>query len=161
MSDPAVGGTYMTLLNTVCNLGGNWPSTLALWSVDSLTWKSCQGSPSEGNSCLNPAQVLVRTRTPIRNSTFISFISSIWQACTENGGHCATQLDGYYVESVVCIVFGFVWLRWGGKIIKQLQSKDESAWKVQQWFTYKNNSKKKNNFIWILSFVIKKEVILH
>jgi len=111
VSDPAVGGTYMTLLNTVCNLGGNWPSTLALWSVDSLTWKSCQGSPSEGNSCLNPAQVL---------------------ACTENGGHCATQLDGYYVESVVCIVFGFVWLRWGGKIIKQLQSKDESAWKVQQ-----------------------------
>ena len=30
VSDPAVGGTYMTLLNTVTNLGGNWPSTLAL-----------------------------------------------------------------------------------------------------------------------------------
>ena len=26
------GGTYMTLLNTVCNLGGNWPATLALWA---------------------------------------------------------------------------------------------------------------------------------
>ena len=22
----------MTLLNTVCNLGGNWPATLALWA---------------------------------------------------------------------------------------------------------------------------------
>ena len=27
-----LGGTYMTLLNTVCNLGGNWPATLALWA---------------------------------------------------------------------------------------------------------------------------------
>merc|ERR1712198_268299 len=33
ISDPAVGGTYMTLLNTLTNLGGNWPSTLALWMV--------------------------------------------------------------------------------------------------------------------------------
>ena len=31
VSDPAVGGTYMTLLNTLTNLGGNWPATLALW----------------------------------------------------------------------------------------------------------------------------------
>lgn len=41
ISDPAVGGTYMTLLNTLSNLGGNWPATVALWFVDSLTWKSC------------------------------------------------------------------------------------------------------------------------
>uniref|UniRef100_A0A5F8G4J4 Acetyl-coenzyme A transporter 1 n=1 Tax=Monodelphis domestica TaxID=13616 RepID=A0A5F8G4J4_MONDO len=31
VSDPLIGGTYMTLLNTVSNLGGNWPSTVALW----------------------------------------------------------------------------------------------------------------------------------
>ena len=30
------GGTYMTLLNTVCNLGGNWPATLALWAGKNL-----------------------------------------------------------------------------------------------------------------------------
>merc|ERR1712037_179707 len=46
VSDPAVGGTYMTLLNTVTNLGGNWPSTLALWAVDPLTTKICQGGNS-------------------------------------------------------------------------------------------------------------------
>jgi PAT family acetyl-CoA transporter-like MFS transporter 1 len=33
VSDPAVGGTYMTLLNTLTNLGGNWPATLALWLI--------------------------------------------------------------------------------------------------------------------------------
>jgi len=42
ISDPSVGGTYMTLLNTICNLGGNWPSTVALWLVDPLTTKVCE-----------------------------------------------------------------------------------------------------------------------
>lgn len=44
VSDPLIGGTYMTLLNTVSNLGGNWPSTVALWLVDPLTVKECQGA---------------------------------------------------------------------------------------------------------------------
>ena len=47
VSDPVIGGTYMTLLNTVTNLGGNWPSTLALWLVDPLTSKECQGAASQ------------------------------------------------------------------------------------------------------------------
>uniref|UniRef100_A0A5S6QD88 Acetyl-coenzyme A transporter 1 n=1 Tax=Trichuris muris TaxID=70415 RepID=A0A5S6QD88_TRIMR len=41
VSDPTVGGTYMTLLNTVANLGGNWPVTVALMSVDSMAYKVC------------------------------------------------------------------------------------------------------------------------
>lgn len=49
VSDPLIGGTYMTLLNTVTNLGGNWPSTMALWMVDPLTSKECQGAI--GQSC--------------------------------------------------------------------------------------------------------------
>ena len=44
VSDPAVGGTYMTLLNTLSNLGGVWTSTTALWFIDVLTWKSCVGT---------------------------------------------------------------------------------------------------------------------
>lgn len=43
ISDPQVGGTYMTLLNTLTNLGGNWPATLFLWLVDPLTSKWCVG----------------------------------------------------------------------------------------------------------------------
>lgn len=53
ISDPSVGGTYMTLLNTVSNLGGIWPSTLALWFVDTLTWSGCEqaGANITGNIC--------------------------------------------------------------------------------------------------------------
>ncbi|XP_003372630.1 acetyl-coenzyme A transporter 1 [Trichinella spiralis] len=37
VSDPTVGGTYMTLLNTVANLGGNWPLTVALSLTELVT----------------------------------------------------------------------------------------------------------------------------
>lgn len=49
ISDPAVGGTYMTLLNTLCNLGGNWPTAVVLWLVDVLTWRRCMGGNVEGD----------------------------------------------------------------------------------------------------------------
>lgn len=42
VSDPRSGGTYMTLLNTLSNLGGTWPSTVVLWLVDILTYKKCE-----------------------------------------------------------------------------------------------------------------------
>ena len=30
VADPRIGGTYMTMLNTLANLGGQWPGTLVL-----------------------------------------------------------------------------------------------------------------------------------
>lgn len=41
ISDPKIGGTYMTLLNTLNNLGGNWPVTLILSLTDYFTFKNC------------------------------------------------------------------------------------------------------------------------
>ena len=51
ISDPRVGGTYLTLLNTLTNLGGNWCQTLALWLVDGLTWSNCSGASIPGLHC--------------------------------------------------------------------------------------------------------------
>lgn len=107
ISDPALGGTYMTLLNTLANLGGNWPSTLALWLVDSLTFKSC---------------------TSLQNNICSSELEK--QECLKADGTCETTLDGYYVESAVCVAIGFLWLLWGRKKIMDLQEKDDRAWKV-------------------------------
>ncbi|KAK2847030.1 hypothetical protein Q5P01_010029 [Channa striata] len=80
VSDPIIGGTYMTLLNTVTNLGGNWPSTVALWMVDPLTSKECQGAV--GQSCGSPEEAGL---------------------CVKEGGVCVTTLDGYYVESLLVV----------------------------------------------------------
>lgn len=48
ISDPSVGGTYMTLLNTLTNLGNSWPATLSLALIDSLTWRGCDILPDNG-----------------------------------------------------------------------------------------------------------------
>ena len=39
ISDPVVGATYMTLLNTFTNLGSMWPVSFSLWFVDQVTFK--------------------------------------------------------------------------------------------------------------------------
>ncbi|XP_029302662.1 acetyl-coenzyme A transporter 1 [Cottoperca gobio] len=108
VSDPLIGGTYMTLLNTVTNLGGNWPSTVALWMVDPLTSKECQGAV--GQSCGSPEEAGL---------------------CVKEGGVCVTTLDGYYVESVVCVVIGLAWWVWLGKKMRRLQEQSPAAWRCR------------------------------
>lgn len=41
ISDPRFGGTYITFLNTVTNLGTTLTSTVALGAIDLLTFKKC------------------------------------------------------------------------------------------------------------------------
>jgi len=106
VSDPVIGGTYMTFLNTLSNLGGNWPATLMLWFVDPLTSKEC----STGlNNCSGPDQV---------------------KACVAAGGKCNTIVDGYYIESIFCVVLGFSWLLWRRRSLAHLQNRKETDWKI-------------------------------
>ncbi|KAH9000952.1 acetyl-coenzyme A transporter 1-domain-containing protein [Lactarius hatsudake] len=42
ISDPVIGGTYMTLLNTFTNLGGTWPKFFVLKAVDYFSVATCQ-----------------------------------------------------------------------------------------------------------------------
>lgn len=108
ISDPSIGGTYMTLLNTVTNLGGNWPATLALWFIDPLTFKSCS---VDGFSCKD---------------------SISQDKCKSLAGECLTVIDGYYIQVLLCITIGLIWLKWGKSKIKMLQNKHSSAWKCNR-----------------------------
>ena len=108
ISDPSIGGTYMTLLNTVTNLGGNWPATLALWFIDPLTFKSCS---VDGFPCKD---------------------SISQDKCKSLAGECLTVIDGYYIEVLLCIIIGLIWFRWGKSKIKMLQNKHSSAWKCNR-----------------------------
>ncbi|KAM6443103.1 acetyl-coenzyme A transporter 1 [Liasis olivaceus] len=109
VSDPLIGGTYMTLLNTVSNLGGNWPATVALWLVDPLTVKQCVGI--QGHNCGTTAAA---------------------ELCSKEGGSCVITLDGYYVESIICIVLGFAWWLFLGPRLKRLQDEKPASWKCRR-----------------------------
>lgn len=57
ISDPLFGGTNMTLLNTLLNLGTAWANTAALWMTDLLTYKQC--SNSSNNTCSTESEINV------------------------------------------------------------------------------------------------------
>jgi PAT family acetyl-CoA transporter-like MFS transporter 1 len=48
--DPAIGGSYMTLLNTAANLGGTWPASFVMGLVGLLTSDSGESSASSWHS---------------------------------------------------------------------------------------------------------------
>jgi len=41
VADRSIGGTYMTVLNTIANLGNKWPHTISLWLLDYTTLRIC------------------------------------------------------------------------------------------------------------------------
>lgn len=119
ISDPAVGGTYMTMLNTLTNLGGNWPATLALWAVDLVTWKKCQVVENINSSNFTVGQGNVCDG------------AEETAECQKGGGECITEVEGYYIESFICVIIGVLWLAlFGWRTIKRLQDADEKQWRV-------------------------------
>merc|ERR1719285_287102 len=87
VSDPVIGGTYMTLLNTVANLGSQWCGTVALYFVDKLSRFQCLiGQTWEFTSKAGKLE------------------------CESRGGSFVTSYEGYYVEAIVCTTLGFLWL---------------------------------------------------
>ena len=63
VSDPTIGGTYMTLLNTITNLAGTWISTLALWLVDNVSFKDCEGVTDLSLDCDTMQELKVRRKS--------------------------------------------------------------------------------------------------
>lgn len=119
VSDPSIGGTYMTLLNTITNLGGNWPSTTSLWLVDKLTVQSCTQVCTKHEQFSNVSGSLINQTLGEQNPGGI--------LCQTD---CATTLDGYYIECAFCVIFGFIWLQWGSGKLRRLQSMPPVAWSV-------------------------------
>lgn len=55
ISDPKIGGTNMTLLTTIGNLGTSWSKTGALWLIEILSYKKCIKNISK--TCSNDTNV--------------------------------------------------------------------------------------------------------
>ncbi|EMD41540.1 hypothetical protein CERSUDRAFT_79154 [Gelatoporia subvermispora B] len=90
ISDPVVGGTYMTLLNTFANMGGTWPKYFVLKGVDLFSVATCQ----------------IGDDLSVKATECVSEHGKA--ACTNLGGTCVTEQDGYYVVSAICLVLGFL-----------------------------------------------------
>jgi PAT family acetyl-CoA transporter-like MFS transporter 1 len=127
ISDPAVGGTYMTFLNTLTNLGAMWPASFTLWFVDFLTWKTCvPGMEELGSPAVS--SVLYTNVTAISGN--VCGDSEQEDSCKAMGGSCSTLTDGYFSLSIACVIIGFLWFVWGFRTVRRLQEVEVSHWRV-------------------------------
>ncbi|KAI0757425.1 MFS general substrate transporter [Daedaleopsis nitida] len=114
ISDPVVGGTYMTLLNTFTNLGGTWPRYFVLKGVDYFSVATCHIQDSE---LVLKAQECVSEHGKA--------------ACTNLNGECVTEQDGYYIVSALCIGFGVLSVMFFLiPTAKKLQAVPVSKWRI-------------------------------
>lgn len=109
IADPAIGGTYMTTLNTLSNYGGTWPRLIVLSLIDKLTYSRCEGE--------NPYDILSEEQN---------------KQCVAAGGTVVIIRDGYFYTSAICITCGvIIWF-----LVKRkagyLQSLPLSAWRVKK-----------------------------
>ncbi|SPO23326.1 related to putative acetyl-coenzyme A transporter [Ustilago trichophora] len=130
IADPLIGGTYMTLLNTVSNLGGTWPRYFVLKAVDLFTISSCQ--PPSGSSLLKDPEIAKLWATASKGIGGNECTSDLGKAaCSAAGGECFIERDGYYWTSTLCVVIGTVLLvTFIIPACRKLQALPPSAWRV-------------------------------
>ncbi|EFJ47264.1 hypothetical protein VOLCADRAFT_81605 [Volvox carteri f. nagariensis] len=92
VSDPDMGGTYLTLLNTIANMGFMLPRTPLFWLMDALTVTRCTAPDGRALPYSCPKKMTDMAR---RDSV-----------CATLGGECSLASDGYYIVSVASLVVG-------------------------------------------------------
>ncbi|GAA5872231.1 hypothetical protein JCM16303_001023 [Sporobolomyces ruberrimus] len=116
IADPLIGGTYMTLLNTVSNLGGTWPKFFVLKGIDAFSVAVCHVKDEN-------MDLMVASRECVSDHGKA--------ACADLGGVCRTERDGYYWVSTLCIASGaIILLFYVQPAARRLQSLPNSAWRI-------------------------------
>ncbi|KAL1796993.1 hypothetical protein ACET3X_005533 [Alternaria dauci] len=123
ISDPLIGGTYMTLLATVSNLGGTFPRYFVLKAVDMFTSATCI-PPTD-----TPKADLLKG--PLITQAFSCSLEAEKHRCQEGGGTCNVTTDGYYIVNILCIVIGVVTF-WGyiKPAVMRIQALPLKAWRI-------------------------------
>eukprot|EP00457_Paulinella_chromatophora_P003459 gb/GEZN01003467.1/.p1 GENE.gb/GEZN01003467.1/~~gb/GEZN01003467.1/.p1 ORF type:complete len:541 (+),score=72.38 gb/GEZN01003467.1/:227-1849(+) len=107
VADDRIGGTYMTLLNTISNLGSMWPTTLALAAVDTMTLKQCVAATAE----------LTNTTSTAASTCPTGQTDQVW-------------LDGFYIQTCLGVVWGLVWFFVCASRMYRLEAQPVEDWKI-------------------------------
>ncbi|KAI6180661.1 hypothetical protein M3Y98_00744900 [Aphelenchoides besseyi] len=113
ISDPKIGGTYMTLLNTLGNLGGNWPATLVLSVTDFFNRKNC---------------VSIATKAVLGTCNS----KNDEELCKAGGDVCEFEIDGYYISAAICTIIGLIWYKFFYSRIQYFQKIPRNEWRVMK-----------------------------
>jgi len=121
ISDPEYGGTYMTLLATVSNLGGTFPKFFILKFIDAFTVATC--AP--------PTIPPVDLKGDLVTAPFSCVLEPDRTRCAAGGGTCTTTTDGYYIMNILCVIVGLVTFYGFIKpAVKKLEILPVRAWRL-------------------------------
>ncbi|KAN0129644.1 MFS general substrate transporter [Lactarius tabidus] len=116
ISDPAIGGTYITLLNTFSNLGSIWPRFFVLRAIDYFTIATCQVGDNSTSLTANGVECVSEQGK---------------DACSAAGGQCIMERDGYYTTTGICIALGiFFTLAYILPTVRKLQALPLTKWRI-------------------------------
>ncbi|KAI0259004.1 acetyl-coenzyme A transporter 1-domain-containing protein [Gloeopeniophorella convolvens] len=116
ISDPVIGGTYMTLLNTFTNLGGTWPKYFVLKAVDFFSVATCEVGQATSTLTVKAAEC----------------VSEQGKAhCADIGGQCITERDGYYITTGICLTLGVIsFVTYILPTARKLQALPVTKWRI-------------------------------
>ncbi|KAF2757527.1 hypothetical protein EJ05DRAFT_439680 [Pseudovirgaria hyperparasitica] len=122
ISDPVIGGTYMTLLATVSNLGGTFPRIFVLKFVDWFTVATCH-PPTVNPSDMKSVDVI--------DAPFSCVAEPDKARCKAGGGACTISTDGYYIVNILCVVIGaLTFVAFIRPTVLKLQALPLKAWRL-------------------------------
>lgn len=50
--------------------------------------------------------------------------------CAQLDGKCRVDIDGYYIEVTLCLIYGIIWYKWAKSKITYLQKLPVKSWHV-------------------------------
>jgi len=116
ISDPLIGGTYITLLNTFSNLGSTWPRFFVLRAIDYFTIATCQVGENGTSLTANGAECVSEEGKDV---------------CSAAGGQCIMERDGYFTTTGICLALGiFLMLAYILPTVRKLQALPLAKWRV-------------------------------
>lgn len=117
ISDPAMGGAYLTLLNALSNLGSSLPRLIVFWLMDQLTVRECRLEDAWMSHLVCPSK---------KDDALES------NPCTDVGGTCVITKDGFFPLSYSLILMGFVLGVFFSRTLSVLQKLPISKWHVNK-----------------------------
>ena len=106
----------MTLLNTISNMGGKWSQTFFLWLVDIISWKECIHDEFSNTTLILSTNKCVNKEEK--------------EICVKNGGKCYTDIDGYYIEAIICLIYGLIFYKFNKKTVEYLGRLPTDDWHI-------------------------------
>lgn len=118
IADSRIGGTYMTLLNTISNFGGTYPKFFVFYLIDIFTKRGCVPI---NDILYNLNNVSKWGCSPSTVSHGTNIANPNFQSCPANE-KCVVLVDGYYIVGLSMALIGFLlYFFWTSKTLDELQ----------------------------------------